>query len=143
LTTVEEMRGFPVPSRFRSNAARLQPVEFTRYQLRAMLLGYKHEKDDDYHLVLASLQDQSLTMIAEIPRGRCSSKDIASTVDQERHWLIQKFGRIRQMGKMRWLETPVQVEVQGIGFFDTLHKQTGVSPNGVEIHPVLAISEVQ
>jgi hypothetical protein len=27
--------------------------------------------------------------------------------------------------------------IRGIGFFDFLHGQTGVAPNGVELHPVL------
>ena len=31
------------------------------------------------------------------------------------------------------------VTVRGIGFFDLLHGQTGVAPNGIELHPVLQI----
>lgn len=27
--------------------------------------------------------------------------------------------------------------IRGIGFFDFLHGQTGVAPNGIELHPVL------
>src|SRR5207245_1819994 len=32
------------------------------------------------------------------------------------------------------------VQVRGVGFFDFLHGQTGVAPNGIEIHPVLNVS---
>ena len=32
------------------------------------------------------------------------------------------------------------VTVTGVGFFDVLHGQTGVAPNGIELHPVLAIN---
>jgi hypothetical protein len=28
--------------------------------------------------------------------------------------------------------------VTGVGFFDLLHGQTGISPNGIELHPVLS-----
>ena len=28
----------------------------------------------------------------------------------------------------------------GVGFFDELHGQTGVAPNGIELHPVLSFS---
>lgn len=28
----------------------------------------------------------------------------------------------------------------GVGFFDFLHGQTGVAPNGIELHPVLAFT---
>jgi len=31
------------------------------------------------------------------------------------------------------------VKINGCGFFDFLHGQTGVAPNGIEIHPVLDI----
>ncbi len=35
------------------------------------------------------------------------------------------------------------VEVTGVGFFDFLHGQTGVAPNGIELHPMLAIQAVK
>jgi hypothetical protein len=31
------------------------------------------------------------------------------------------------------------VEVTGVGFFDFMHEQRGVAPNGIELHPVLDI----
>jgi hypothetical protein len=34
------------------------------------------------------------------------------------------------------------VRVTGVGFFDFLHGQTGVAPNGIELHPVLKIEFV-
>ncbi|MSQ21739.1 MAG: DUF3761 domain-containing protein [Dehalococcoidia bacterium] len=30
----------------------------------------------------------------------------------------------------------------GVGFFDLIHGQRGVAPNGIELHPVLAIKAV-
>jgi hypothetical protein len=38
------------------------------------------------------------------------------------------------------VQIAVPVHVTGIGFFDFIHGQTGVAPNGVELHPVLSIS---
>jgi hypothetical protein len=32
------------------------------------------------------------------------------------------------------------VQITGVGFFDFIHGQTGVAPNGIELHPVLSIS---
>src|SRR5258708_26740597 len=32
------------------------------------------------------------------------------------------------------------VHLRGVGFWDFLHGQTGVAPNGVELHPVLGIN---
>jgi hypothetical protein len=31
------------------------------------------------------------------------------------------------------------VRVTGVGFFDFLHGQRGVAPNGIELHPVLEV----
>ena len=30
--------------------------------------------------------------------------------------------------------------IDGVGFFDRLHGQAGVAPNGIELHPVLRFS---
>jgi hypothetical protein len=29
--------------------------------------------------------------------------------------------------------------VRGVGFFDRIHGQTGIAPNGIELHPILGI----
>jgi len=31
------------------------------------------------------------------------------------------------------------VRVTGVGFFDYVHGQSGVAPNGIELHPVLDV----
>ena len=31
------------------------------------------------------------------------------------------------------------VRITGVGFFDYLHGQRGVAPNGIELHPVLDV----
>jgi hypothetical protein len=31
------------------------------------------------------------------------------------------------------------VRITGVGFFDYIHGQHGVAPNGVELHPVLNV----
>src|SRR5436853_4123079 len=34
----------------------------------------------------------------------------------------------------------VPVQITGVGFFDFIHGQTGVAPNGIEFHPILDIA---
>jgi hypothetical protein len=34
------------------------------------------------------------------------------------------------------------VTIKGVGFWDEIHGQTGVAPNGIELHPVLKFSVV-
>jgi hypothetical protein len=38
---------------------------------------------------------------------------------------------------------PIVIEIVGTGFFDRLHGQSGMAPNGLEIHPVLSLRVVQ
>src|SRR5260370_13401224 len=33
----------------------------------------------------------------------------------------------------------IPVQITGVGFFDFIHGQTGVAPNGIELHPILDI----
>jgi hypothetical protein len=34
------------------------------------------------------------------------------------------------------------IEITGVGFFDFEHGQSGVAPNAIELHPVLAVRRV-
>jgi hypothetical protein len=34
-----------------------------------------------------------------------------------------------------------QATITGVGFFDVLHGQTGVAPNGIELHPLLGFTK--
>jgi hypothetical protein len=38
-----------------------------------------------------------------------------------------------------WQDVNRRVNVRGRGFFDELHGQAGVAPNGIEFHPVTRI----
>ena len=45
--------------------------------------------------------------------------------------------RRRQMAGVRRVVRLCWAVVVGVAFFDFLHRQTGVAPNGIELHPVL------
>lgn len=112
------------------------PVEITVYTVEANLVGYKQENDKDYHLVIADLDDPKTTMIAEIPSPTCAPKSTyAGFWTKYRTLLDDTYG---QPGKgMLYLAKPVKVKITGVGFFDRIHGQTGVAPNGIELHPVI------
>lgn len=113
--------------------ARITPVEVTVYEVGATLTGYKTEADSDYHLVLS---DGTHTMIAEIPFPDCvSSGPLASGIAKAR---AQFDGRLT--GSKVFKHVSVPVTIRGVGFFDRIHGQTGVAPNGIELHPVLDIT---
>jgi hypothetical protein len=141
--TVEQLAALPQPSR-RPSAGRVRPVECTVYRVTAHLAGWdtlmRGERDHDVHLVLFGLDDQRTHLIAEIPDPACSGACQSGFGEQ--------FSGVRS-ALLREVQDPrspigqnpdsALVVVTGVGFFDYLHHQTGVAPNGFELHPVLSI----
>ena len=131
-TTIAQLDQLPPPP---SPTARVPPVEQTVYQVTATLDGYKTEPDSDDHLVLDD--GQGRTMIAEIPAPDCiSAGPFKAAVSQVRPGFDARFSPTNSAFKT----AAVTVTVTGVGFFDRVHGQRGVAPNGIELHPVLSIS---
>ncbi len=131
--TIATMRGWPTPSTIPSNN-RISPYETTVWVLNATLVEYKLEDDSDYHLVLSDSSGN--TLIAEIPLPACvgSSSPFLSKITNARN---EFNARYTPTGSFQTANIPVKVT--GVGMFDFLHGQTGVAPNGIELHPVLDI----
>ena len=135
-TTIASLAAIPVPSGFGANSPRetysgspelqvfrLTNVTFTQYKL---------ENDSDYHMVL---QDGSATMIAEIPDPACvSGGAFSSGISSSRAAFDARY-----TATTSFQTANVPVTITGAGFFDVLHGQTGVAPNGIELHAVLSI----
>lgn len=119
---------------------RVAPIETQTYKVRARLVGYKLERDEDSHVVIADMEDPNKTMIVEIPSpdcaGACASgyadefRKVRAAITQRLGWPTEAFAEIRE---------DLTVVLTGVGFFDFLHAQTGVATNGIELHPVLKI----
>ena len=115
--------------------SRVSPTETTVWTLNATLVEFKLESDSDYHLVLSD--DAGNTMIAEIPSPSCvnGSSPFAAAITQARSQFDAAFTVTSS-----FQQANVPVQVIGIGMFDFLHGQTGVAPNGIELHPILKIA---
>jgi hypothetical protein len=107
------------------------------YTVKALLIGFKKEGDNDYHLVLADPVDRKKTMIAEIPAANCANKKYAAQFKAAAAF-VESIGHATP--KFKTLDKPVAVTVTGVFFFDFIHGQDGVAPNGAELHPVLEIN---
>lgn len=123
----------PAPSPIPANN-RVSPTETTLYVINATLTSYKLEGDSDYHLVLDD--GAGHTLIAEIPSPGCvgSTSPFASGISHAR----AQFDAV-YTATTSFQTANVPVQVTGVGMFDFLHGQTGVAPNGVELHPVIDI----
>jgi hypothetical protein len=77
------------------------------------------------------------TMIAEIPDpcGVGSGSPLATGIETARDQFDARFDPTD-----RFQDANVPVTITGVGFFDFQHGQTGVAPNGIELHSVLDVS---
>jgi hypothetical protein len=132
-TTVSALDALPKPSSLPADN-RIAPTETTVYSIDALLTVYVREDDSDYHLVLTDTSGG--TMITEIASPSCVGSGSP---------LLAGITNARAEFDARYLVTTgfktanIPVRVRGVGFFDFLHGQTGVAPNGVELHPLLDI----
>jgi hypothetical protein len=132
-TTIEGMRSWPEPSILPPHN-RISPYETTLWTVSATLVQYKREADSDYHLIL--LDQFGNTLIAEIPSPDCLP-DTAPLLPEIRNARAQFDANYQAERVFKTANIPVQVT--GVGMFDFMHGQTGVAPNGIELHPVLNI----
>jgi hypothetical protein len=131
--TIATLRSWTAPNPIPANN-RVAPYETTVWVLNATLTQFKLENDSDIHLVL---QDASgLTMIAEIPSPGCvgSSSPLSAGISNARSEFQAKYTPTTSFQTVN-----VPVRVTGVGSVDFLHGQTGVAPNGIELHPVIDI----
>ena len=113
---------------------RQAPTETQVWELRDVHLSWdKLEDDSDYHLIVS---DGSRSMIVEVPYPGCvtPSSPFFCTITHARHEVEQYLHPTTSAGFPSYT-----VSLVGVGFFDEIHGQTGVAPNGIELHPVLRI----
>ena len=145
IVTVDTLIHAAVPSGLSSSSdnVRFAPWELQAVRVRGTLVGWKTETDNDYHLVISDMNSPSETMIIEPPSSACSGacqSGYGSLYQSARNAFVSCLGSppssFTAPGKT------VVVDVTGIPMFDLLHGQTGVAPNGIEIHPVLSVAFV-
>jgi hypothetical protein len=145
LTTVDTLIHAAVPSGLSSSSdnVRFAPWELQAVRIRATIVGWKTETDNDYHIVVSDMTNPSETMIIEPPSSACSgacSSGYGSLYQSARNAFVACLGSppssFTAPGKT------VVADITGIPMFDLLHGQTGVAPNGIEIHPVMSVAFV-
>jgi len=139
-TTVRALRRLHPPARLH-NTPRHRGVETTTYLVRAALIGTQLQGDHDIHLVIADPGRLARTMIVEFPKAACTrgaSPQARLKMRQARGAFIRACGVPRAV---KFKRVTGQATLSGVGFFDRPHRQTGVAPNGIELHPVLAFTK--
>lgn len=115
---------------------RVGPTETTTFRLTGTLIFAKREADGDYHLVIED--GRSNTMIVESPTPTCAHGSLM--LKQIGEVRVALDARLPELAAGNIIKPNLAVMVTGVGFFDRLHGQTGVAPNGIELHPLLSIA---
>jgi hypothetical protein len=92
-------------------------------------------------MVIADVNNPNVTMIIEPPDPNCSSAcdgGFANYFSSVRQKLVNCFGN--PPSSFTNFKSGIVVDVTGVAEFDALHGQTGVAPNGIEIHPLMSIN---
>jgi hypothetical protein len=114
-----------------------EKVEESVYTVNGFLVGYTLAADSDYHAVIRNAVGE--TLIIEFPNPGClqGSKVFQQAVAARTRFL-RLIGTL-PTGHFVFLPNAIRVRVTGVVFFDRVHGQDGVAPNGVELHPVIGI----
>jgi hypothetical protein len=135
-TTVARLRSLRPPDIGRHSER--QTGEFTTYRVKVRLRSFKIDADSDIHLVVSDPSNASKTMIVELPNAGCiknAGPTSRAKMSRARRALIRACGT-PGTGSFRLLHG--RATITGVAFFDVIHGQRGVAPNGIELHPVLS-----
>lgn len=147
-TTIEEIRSWPARS-IRPYANRIAPYETNVLALEATLIEYRQGllEDSDYRLVLAD--ESGRTVVAKISSPNCAVWHADSPWEPayglpESRFLGEITSSRVEFANRLFLGTAAQsgalhVRVLAVGMFDVLTGETGESPNGFQLAPVLDI----
>jgi hypothetical protein len=134
---IAELGSVPAPTNV-SDLPR-QPQEEQVFRVQGSIVAFKLEADSDIHVAIADPAGDHPTMIAEFPASICDAGAVDEPqIDQARQDFIAAFGQ--PTGQFH---KPTGCAVlAGVFFFDRIHGQFGVAPNGAELHPVLSFEKI-
>lgn len=137
-TRIDHLRKLDPPGSLSSDTPRLDGIEKQVFSVRAQVITATIEDDSDIHLVIATRGERQHTMIVEFPLPACVAKRFKRTqMTQARNAMLAACGPI---SSSEFTDLTGKVRISGVGFWDEIHGQTGVAPNGIELHPVLSFA---
>jgi hypothetical protein len=135
-STIAELIALKAPANpNRRKKTRYAPTELKVFTVEATIKVIKPEADSDYHIVISDAEGH--TMIVEAPHPNCAKGSrFEAQIAAVRAAINKHFGG----SILKRMEPNIKAKITGIAFFDVLHGQEGVAPNGIELHPILEIT---
>ena len=130
--TIESLTALPFEPG--GNSTRGGSAERHVFSVMGYFAGRRSERDGDIHVIVFGLTDERTSLIAEIPSPTCEGAC--------RSGVAERFAAARQaftdcLGAPNPTDEPIVVRIEGVGFFDREHRQSGAAANSIELHPVL------
>jgi hypothetical protein len=118
------------------NQRRARPAEYIIWTLEADIIAYKQEIDGDCLMIIQGKSGD--TMVAEAPFPAPPFVDPSARWAQEIAAVWKKVAdKLNPQPQVQ--QKIVHARITGVGFFDRVHGQLGIAPNGIELHPVIDI----
>jgi hypothetical protein len=134
--TVERLTAMTPPP-WSAKAPR-RAAERHAYSVDGCVVAYALEGDSDLHVVVQG--ESGATIIVEFPDpASCAPWSHAPGLIQRAREDLLRLVPERPTSSFKYVQPGISVTVVGLLFFDKVHGQAGVAPNGVEIHPVLRV----
>lgn len=131
----------PRPAQSKLSKGKRAEAEKRKVTITAYIIATGAEPDGDYHLVCKAINSQE-TLIAEIPNPSTLKlkgfPGLKSDYTKARNVIDEKIGTPPH--QVTDLPTKRKVTITGIVFFDKMAHGNGHAENGIEIHPVLAVT---
>ena len=137
--SVEDLRHMNVPPFLKATSARRTGAERTVFRVKGLLMSMKREDDSDIHLVIA---DPKLggSMIVEFPATACNTAATPAAQASMAQARADLAGACGGEPGSKAVTLTGLATITGVGFFDLIHGQAGVAPNGIELHPALSFT---
>jgi hypothetical protein len=136
-TTIGKLTRLTAP-RLRPANTRIAPVELRTYRVRARLIAMTLTDASDIKLVIADSRT-GVNMIAKFPAPWCTLNAppaLKALMNKARTAVETACGT----PGANFAIIGGNATITGVGYFESVHGQRGVAPNGIEIHPVLGFS---
>jgi hypothetical protein len=138
ITTITDLAAEKAPQKLstRHNFDGRISGEQDKVLVDAVIIKCKLEPDKDYHLVLQD-PNTNATLVSEIPSPNCdnlaNAPELRERYKKLRAWIDSKINITTSMNEV---DPPIEVQVEGVAFWDAPHGATGASDEGREIHPI-------
>lgn len=134
--SVRELLDLTPPGSLSSDTPRMDGIEFETIKIRARLVTASLSANHDVHLVISTKTRPYRRMIVEFPHPDCPGASKSFNRDA----MVRARRQInRECESLEHNFQPLTgtATITGVGFFDSVHGQRGVAPNGIELHPAL------